>query len=336
MGGTGVKKVLALTIVFIVAAVIVLPAVTLFSLGGLAGGLKSMPMFGGEDIPVRVFLHEENRIVEMSLEDYVKGVVAAEMPAEFEIEALKAQAVAARTYAAKNMVLFGGGGVPDRPGADVSTDHRQGQAWSSVTQLKNRWGAFHYERYWSKVSRAVDETRGLIVVYNGEPINAVFHSTSGERTASAKEVWGFDYPYLQSVVCTWDKKSPRYSDSKEYSLAELEQRLGPEAGVVAAAQGGSGTVGQIIDRTDSGRVDKIRLGSKTFSGIDLRQKLELRSANFTVDFKGDKAIFKTTGYGHGVGLCQYGANGMAKEGWDFRRILTYYYTGVGIKNIFGS
>ena len=329
------KKVLVLTVIFIVTAVIILPAMTLFSLGGPAG-VRAVQIFGGEDIPIRVYLHEENRTVEMSLEEYVKGVVAAEMPAEFEIEALKAQAVAARTYAAKNMALFGGGGLADNPNADVSTDPRQGQAWSSNAQLRNRWGAFNYERYWGKVSRAVDETRGLIVVYKGEPINAVFHSTSGERTASAKEVWGFDYPYLQSVVCTWDKKSPRYSDSKEYTLTELEQRLGPEAGVVAAAQGGSSTVGQIIDRTESGRVDKIRLGSKSFSGIDLRQKLELRSANFTVDFKGDKAIFKTTGYGHGVGLCQYGANGMAKEGLDFRRILTYYYTGVGIKNIIGS
>jgi stage II sporulation protein D len=121
-----------------------------------------------------------------------------------------------------------------------------------------------------------------------------------------------------------------------YTLVELEQRLGTDAGVLAAAQSGAGGVAQIVDRTGSGRVDKIRVGSKTFSGIDIRQRLELRSTNFTVELSADKAVFKTVGYGHGVGLCQYGANGLAKEGRNFRHILTYYYTGITLKNIFGS
>ncbi|MDR3562512.1 MAG: stage II sporulation protein D [Negativicutes bacterium] len=329
------KKAVAFTVIFVVVAVIILPTVAVYSLGGPAG-TRPTQLFRGEDITVRVYIAEESRIVEMSLEDYVKGVVAAEMPAEFELEALKSQAVAARTYAAKNMTLFGGSGLADQPNADVSTDPHQGQAWVSSTQLRNRWGTLNYDRYWNKVSRAVDETRGLVVIYNGEMINAVFHSTSGDRTASAKEVWGFDYPYLKSVTCTWDKKSPRYSDNKEYTLTELEQRLGPDAGVIAAAQTGNSSIAQIIDRTESGRVDKIRLGSQTLSGQSLRQKLDLRSTNFSMDIRGDKIVFKTIGYGHGVGLCQYGANGMAKEGQDFRQILTYYYTGVAIKNIFGS
>ncbi len=289
-----------------------------------------------EDVPIHVYISDLGKVVEMNLDDYIKGVVAAEMPAEFEPEALKAQAVAARTYAVKNMLAFGGKGVPEYPGADVSADFKQGQAWLSETQLKARWGPFNYDRYWAKVSRAVDETHGEIITFNGEPINAVFHSTSGERTASAKEVWGYDYPYLQSVACTWDQKSPRYSDSKEIPLAEIEQRLGPDAGVMAAAQNGNGAVAGIIDLTASGRVDKVRIGSKVFSGLDVREKLELRSANFTVEQKADKLVFKTIGYGHGVGLCQYGANGMAKEGRDYRKILTYYYTGVELKNILGS
>jgi stage II sporulation protein D len=312
---------LALAVVLIIAVVIVVPTVVLYVLG--------------EDIPIRVYLHEQDRIVEMGLEEYVKGVVAAEMPAEFDLEALKAQAVAGRTYAAKQMAVFGGSGLADRPGADVSTDPRQSQAWLSTLQLRERWGPFSFDRYWAKIGQAVEETRGLIVTYNGEPINAVFHSTSGERTAAAKEVWGYEFPYLQSVVCTWDKKSPRYSDSKDYSFAELEQRLGSEAGVVAAAQGG-GAVAQVLERTESGRVATARVGSKTFTGFDLRQKLELRSTNFTVEPQGGKIVFKTTGYGHGVGLCQYGANGMAKEGRDFRAILTYYYTGVKIASIYDS
>lgn len=329
------KKMLALTVVLIVAAVIVVPTVVLYVLGG-PEGQKTGGVHRGEDTLIRVYLHEQDRIVELSLEEYVKGVVAAEMPAEFDLEALKAQAVAGRTYAVKQMVIFGGSGLADRPGADVSTDPRQSQAWLGTLQLRERWGPFSFDRYWAKIGQAVDETRGLIVTYNGEPINAVFHSTSGERTAAAKEVWGFDFPYLQSVVCTWDKKSPRYSDSKEYSFAELEQRLGAEAGVVAAAQGGGGSVAQVLERTESGRVAKARVGSKTFNGFDLRQKLDLRSTNFTVEPQGGKIVFKTTGYGHGVGMCQYGANGMAKEGKDFRAILTYYYTGVKITSIHES
>ncbi len=328
------KKVLALTVLLVIAVVIVVPTVVLYSLGGPAG-TRPAGLRKGEDIPIRVYFHDQDRIEEMSLEEYVKGMVAAEMPAEFELEALKAQAVAGRTYAVKQMALFGGSGLADRPGADVSTDPAKSQAWLSTLQLRDRWGPFAFDRYWAKVGRAVEETRGLIVTYNGEAINAVFHSTSGERTAAAKEVWGFDYPYLQSVVCTWDKKSPRYSDSREYSFTELEQRLGAEAGVVAAAQGG-GAVAQVIDRTESGRVAKARVGSKTFTGLDLRQKLELRSANFAMETKGGKVVFKTTGYGHGVGMCQYGANGMAKEGRNFRDILTYYYTGVKITSIHES
>lgn len=328
------KKMVGFTILLVIIAVIVIPVAVLYGLGGpeekKAGGV-----YRGEDVQIRVYLHEQDRIVAMNLEDYVKGMVAAEMPAEFDIEALKAQAVAGRTYAVKQMVQFGGSGLADRPGADVSTDPRQNQAWLSTLQLRERWGPFNFDRYWAKITQAVDGTRGLIVTYNGEPINAVFHSTSGERTASAKEVWGFDFPYLQSVVCTWDKKSPRYSDRKEYTFAEIEHRLGAEAGVVAAAQGG-GAVAQVLERTESGRVDKAKVGSKTFTGFDLRQKLELRSTNFTIETQGGKLVFKTTGYGHGVGLCQYGANGLAKEGKDFRAILTYYYTGVKITSIHGS
>lgn len=330
------RRLLIYTTLLIFVAVIIIPALVVrLELTGPA------PPRGGkiskhEDVPIHVYIPDLGKTVEMSLDDYIKGVVAAEMPAEFELEALKAQAVAARTYAVKHMIAFGGKGVPEYPGADVTTDFKQGQAWFSETQLKARWGPFNYERYWSKVSRAVDETHGEILTFNGEPILAAFHSTSGERTASAKEVWGQDYPYLQSVACTWDQKSPRYSESKEIPLAELEQRLGPDAGVMAAVQNGNGAVAGIVDLTASGRVDKVRIGSKVFSGVDVREKLELRSANFTVEQKPDKLVFKTIGYGHGVGLCQYGANGMAQEGRDYRKILTYYYTGVELKNILGS
>ncbi|EAX47453.1 SpoIID/LytB domain [Thermosinus carboxydivorans Nor1] len=330
------RQVAVLTAIIVILIVIVLPAIIVRGIPAATTIQPRANVHKGEDIPIKVYLHEADKIVEMNLEDYIKGVVAAEMPAEFELEALKAQAVAARTYAVKQMVLFGGSGLPDRPGADVSTDHRQGQAWLSEAQLRQRWGPFKSDVYWQKISQAVDETRGLILTYSGEPIHAVFHSTSGERTASAQEVWGFDYPYLKSVACKWDQKSPRYTDAKEITLTELEQRLGADVGALAAAKTGETAIAQVLDRTESGRVDKVRIGAKTFSGVAIREKLDLRSANFTVETKEDRLVFKTIGYGHGVGLCQYGANGMAKEGRTFREILTYYYTGVAIRDIHGS
>ncbi|MEG6585109.1 stage II sporulation protein D [Dendrosporobacter sp. 1207_IL3150] len=331
------KKILAFSIALVIIMVILVPvAVVGLDLSGAKSERGASKKVKNEDVPIHVYLHEQDRIVTMSLEEYVKGVVAAEMPAEFDQEALKAQALAARTYAVKNMLVFGGSGLADKPGADVSTDHRVSQAWSDEVSLKTKWGPFKYEQYWKKISQAVEATSGEVITYNGEPINALFHSTSGEKTASSKEVWGFDYPYLQSVACKWDQGSPRYTETKQLALSDIEQRLGADAGVVAAAKSGDTSLVKILELTGSGRVDKVRIGSKTLTGIEMREKLELRSTNFTAELKGDKLIFKTIGYGHGVGLCQYGANGMAKEGRDYRQIITYYYTGVAIKNIFNS
>lgn len=332
--GSGiVLRVLLAMLVIMLASIIVIPALAVrgwdfFFSAGQQGR-------SGENITIRVYLVDQDQTVTMDLEEYVKGVVAAEMPAEFALEALKAQAVAARTYAVKQMAAFGGPGLSGHPGADVSTAPQYGQAWLSETQLRQRWGPFNYYRYWQKISQAVEATRGLVITYQGEPINAVFHSTSGERTADAREVWGTDVPYLKSVPCHWDQQSPRYRDAKEYTLAELEEKLGPETGVLAAARSGNGTWAQVISYTSSGRVDKIRLGTKTFAGTQVRERLGLRSANFTWELVGDKVVFHTIGYGHGVGLCQYGANGMAKEGRTYQEILKYYYTGVAIQPLTG-
>jgi len=327
-----VKKVLAWTVLLVLVLVIVIPILVIGGFHGEPRQGGSAKMAKGDHIIIKVYFHEQQKIVEMKLEEYLKGVVAAEMPAEFELEALKAQAVAARTYAVKNMTAFGGSGLAEQPGADVSTDYKQGQAWINEEALKKRWGS-NYAKFWDKISQAVEETSGEVATYNGEFIQAVYHSTSGEKTASAKEVWGFDYPYLQSVPCTWDHKSPRYYDKKEFSFAQVEQLLGPETQVVAAMQNNSSGAMAILNTTESGRVGQIRIGSKVFSGAEVREKLDLRSNNFNVELKDNKIVVNTIGYGHGVGLCQYGANGMAKEGMDYRQIITKYYTGVALKNI---
>jgi len=330
-----VKKILAFAIMLVIAVVIVIPTLIVGLNNIDPVSKKSSKVDKSEDVTIKVYMHEQNKIIEMNLEDYIAGVVAAEMPAEFELEALKSQAVAARTYAVKSMFIFGGSGVASQPGADVSSDFRQSQAYASQEKLKEQWGG-NYERYWSKILRAVEETRGQVITYNGEFINAVFHSSSGPRTASAKEVWGFDYPYLISVPCTWDQKAPKYNDKKEFALAEIEQLLGTDTQVVTAVQSGSGGAIQVVENTDSGRISQIRVGSKVLSGLAIREKLDLRSTNFKIEIQGNKMVFNTIGYGHGVGMSQYGANGMAKEGRDYRQIITYFYNGVALRNIMGA
>lgn len=327
------KKILAAAAGIVVIMVIVVPGVVALLMGRSQSGVAVLkPKL--ESVMIQVYLHEEDKVVAMPLEEYVKGVVAAEMPAEFEPEALKAQAVAARTYAVKQMKSYGGSGLAERGDADVSTDFHKSQAWANRDTLKARWGA-KYEPYWQKIERAVDATHGQIAVYEDQPISAVFHSTSGAKTAAAKEVWGTDTPYLQSVDCPWDKDSPRYQEKKEFALTDLGKLLGDDAQIVAAAQTGS-EVAQVLGYTDSGRVKEAKVGAKVFSGQDLRAKLNLRSDQFTLAVEKDKLVVATIGYGHGVGLCQYGANGMAKTGSSYEGILKHYYTGIGLKNIYGS
>lgn len=296
-------------------------------------GERSDKMAGNADgVTINVYLHKEDTVRTMSLEEYVKGVLGAEMPAEFQMEALKAQAVAARTYAVKNMRSYGGNGVEGHSDADVSTDFTKSQAWLDEQSLRERWGK-KYEQYWRKISQAVAATRGQIAAYKERPISAVFHSTSAGRTASAKEVWGNDFPYLQSVVCTWDQDSPRYKEEKTIAFAALEKALGQDAVPAAAMQGQSTEFAQVLSLTESGRVKEAKIGGKTFSGQELRSLLGLRSDQFTVRGGKQGLTFETLGYGHGVGLCQYGANGMAKQGKAYADILKYYYTGIDLKNI---
>lgn len=327
------RRLLAAAVGILVFSIIVLPSL-ISGIGGRGGDQMKTKSGKLESATIHVYLHEENKIVAMPLEEYVEGVVSAEMPAEFQMAALEAQAVAARTYAIGHMRTFGGKGVDEHPEADVSTDHTKYQAWVGPEVLKQRWGA-KTSYYQKKIKQAVEKTRGLVLLYDAKPIHAVFHSTSGTRTASAKEVWGFDYPYLQSVECKWDQASPRFREDKAVALSDLAGIFGADADVVAVATSGGAGI-QIIALSDSGRVKEMKIGTKSFTGQEVRNLLGLKSEKFTTEVKDGRLIFHTEGYGHGVGLCQYGANGMAKEGRTFQDILQYYYSGVEIKNIYDS
>ncbi len=281
---------------------------------------------------VRVYLHGTDKIVKMQLEDYLVGVVAAEMPAEFPLEALKAQAVAARTYAVKRL---GANGVenPLHQGADLCDEHRHGQAWLSRAALKERWGTLQYYQHYYKVKQAVDETRGQVLACRGELIDPAYHASCGGRTENSEDVWKFAASYLRSVPCPYDA-DPEPVQTVSFSLEDVDQALGTTlTSLPVSAKQNSQPEFRITEKTAAGRPKGLLIGGRSFSAVAVRDLLGLRSTNFTWKVEAGKVAFTTTGYGHGVGLCQYGAKGMALHGYDYRTILGHYYSGVEITGI---
>lgn len=278
---------------------------------------------------VRVYLHQENKVRSMQLEDYLIGVVAAEMPAEFLPDALKAQAVAARTYAIKRM---GAGGVanPLHPGADLCDDPRHGQAWLSREALKGRWGMLQYYNYYYKIKKAVDETKGQVLTYQGQLIDPAYHASCGGRTENSEDVWKFQVPYLRSVPCPYDT-DPHPVQSASFSLEQVDRALGTTLSAVpVSGKGKTPPELRVTEKTSTGRPKSLIIGDRQFPAVAVRDQLGLRSTNFTWKVEGDSVTFATTGYGHGVGLCQNGSKGMAEHGYNYRTILGHYYSGVEI------
>lgn len=315
---------------FCLAVVILVPVGLVFWLGGPGGG-PARPAEGQDTVAVWV---EGRGLEHMELEDYLAGVVAAEMPALFELEALKSQAVAARTYTIRAMRKYGGTGCGTHPEADISTDPRTGQAWSSQAQLREKWGFWTYFRLWRRVTEAVAATRGEILTYGGQPIVALYSSTCGGRTENSEDVWGTYVPYLRSVPCSWDRESPRYSETVRLARGEVEKRLGVSFSAVPATTGGGKREPlAILSTGPSNRVREASVAGERFSGVELRERLGLRSTRFTWRLVGDEVEIRTVGNGHGVGLCQYGANGLAKLGRSYREILTYYYPGAVVQTL---
>lgn len=282
-----------------------------------------------EEPVVAVYLQAESRLEKVPLEDYVLGVVAGEMPAEFELEALKAQAIAARTFVVRR--LWQGRGTDEqllKRGADV-TDTTQHQVYISRDKLASYWPASQQEEYSEKLRQAVEETSGQVITYNGEPIEASYFSTSNGYTEAAVDYWGQDYPYLQSVVSSWDKQtSPRFEDEKVISIEQMYQQLG-----LTGKQASKKPKLKVTARTTGKRVKTIDINNVSFSGKEVREKLELRSSHFDWKVNKDEIVFSTFGYGHGVGMSQWGANGMAKEGYQAAEIIAYYYKGVTIEQV---
>ena len=271
-------------------------------------------------------LQESGAVEEMTLDRYLLGVIRAEMPAAFEPEALKAQTVAARTYTRYKMRHGGAHGDM----ADLCTSPACCQAYLERERAWENWGAAA-ETYETKLAKAVAETAGEVILYNGEPILAVFHSSSSGRTQGAEAVWQERLPYLQAVVSPEEGESiPNYYSRVAFSVEELRERIRnalPETNLSGEPQGWLSRA--VTD--ESGNVETVDVGGLTVKGSRLRSILGLRSACFSWEIQGGEFIFFVTGYGHGVGMSQYGANRMAAQGADYRTILTHYYTGVVIE-----
>lgn len=279
---------------------------------------------------IRVYNHREEKAKLLSLEEYVFHVVAAEMPASYNIEALKAQAVAARTYAAAR--LDGKWGDASKSCAsydcDICTDSSCCQSWRSLSDLKKNWGG-DYARYCRKVYEAVISTRGQILLYDGKPIDAMYHAASGGKTEDSENVYKYEMPYLRSVESP-DEKS--CFDSVKLNYNDVIDTLEREFGVKLKKSSLEKSF-RIKKRFDSGRVDTVTVGEKVLSGKDIRRAFSLKSTNFTIMYTESCVIIETVGYGHGVGLSQAGANAMAGTGADYIEILTHYYTDVEIVDI---
>ena len=265
-------------------------------------------------------------VEEMSLGEYLVGVVRAEMPASFEPEALKAQAVAARTYTLYKMQTGGNHGDT----ADICTDSTCCQAYISEENARNNWGA-DADAYEEKIEPAVRETDGEAVLYGGVPILAVFHSCSAGQTRASGEVWVNDLPYLQAVASPEPADSiPNYYSRVEFTAEEFREKV-LSSYLEADLSGDMGSWLRNAVTDTAGSVETVEVGGVTLKGTAVRSLLGLRSACFEWEAEDGKLVFYVTGFGHGVGMSQYGADEMAKEGADYREILTHYYTGVTIE-----
>lgn len=283
------------------------------------------------DIPetaemVKVYIKQTDTVCDMDINTYLTGVTAAEMPADFEVEAMKAQAVAARTYLVSHMYDSASGNTAEEhKGAVICTDSTHCQAWVSEQDFKqNRENA---DEKWDKIGSAVKDTSGEIITYKNKPISAVFFSTSSGRTENAEDVWGKEIPYLKSVKSKGDELSPRYESEENFSIEDFKKKAEEK---ISGIDWSSGLFGN-IERSKAGGIKTIDIGGVTVKGTDFRTIYGLRSTNAEILEKDNNIKISVKGFGHNVGMSQYGANYLASKGEDYKKILKSYYSGVSIE-----
>ena len=269
------------------------------------------------NVTIRVNQTSKNQIVEVDLEDYVRGVIAGEMPISFDIEALKAQAVAARTYAVRR--------INKNKQYDV-VDTVMNQVYLDNDTLKKRWNS-NYDKYISKINEAVSSTRGEYVDYNGNYADTLFFSTSVGNTENSEEIFGTKVAYLQSVSSEWDKEvSPVYEEKNVFTRETFCKKLN--------LNDCSKIYVTVLNETSTGRIKNIKINNKQFTGSEVAYYLGVRSNYFYISIENNNVVVLTRGFGHGVGMSQYGAEGMANNGYSYKEILEHYYKGTTIKNLY--
>lgn len=281
----------------------------------------------GNDI-VKVYITNENKIVEVPIEEYVKSVISGEMPASFSDEALKAQAVAARTYIAAKRLKA----CDKANGADVC-DTTHCQVYISKESRMEKWESNANEN-WEKISKAVEDTKGKVLAYNNELVlYPQFFSTSSGMTENSVDVFSGDIPYLVSTESKGEEIAPKYESELPFNISEFVNKINekyPEAELTTDNLQGNI---EILTRSNAGGIKEIRFGKAKVKGTDFRLAFGLSSTNFEYSINNDEIIFKCKGYGHGVGMSQWGANVMAKNGSNYEEILKHYYTGIELKEL---
>lgn len=277
---------------------------------------------------IKLLHAKTNTIEEIPLDEYLYGVVSAEMPVDFDIEALKAQAIVARTYTlykiSENQSKHGDAHICDNSACC--------QAWISKEERLEKWDEDKRENNWNKIVLAVNSTAGKIITYNGKPINAFFHSNSGGATESPVNVWGGNgYPYLQSVQTAGEEGYEQYSSELEISKGEFISTIKEIYSDFDINFDEENCI-NVEEYTDGGRIRTVKIGNHSFSGVEIRTIFCLKSANFIIEKNSDTIKFKVTGYGHGVGMSQTGADCLAKQGYNCEDIIKHFYIGVDVTN----
>ena len=271
-------------------------------------------------------LHQDTKKVEeVNLDEYIACVVSAEMPVSYDIEALKAQAIVARTYTIYKITTS-----KKHSEADICDKSTCCQAWISKEDRLKKWDSNEGTKNWNKILQAVNETVGKIVTYEGKPINAFFHANSGGKTEVPFNVWGgTGYPYLQVVETSGEDAYSQYESEAKFTKTDFVKKISESHKDFEIDFNQKDCI-KITERDDSNRVITVRIGNLNLSGVEARTLLGLRSANFTAEIQNDNIIFKVIGYGHGVGMSQTGADAMAKQGSNYEEIIKHFYTGVEI------
>lgn len=327
-----------LTILAIALVVLLLPAAAV-SLGGRCSIPRRLNSASPEKKPktdpagqICLYRPDQKKTVVMDLDEYLVGVLLAEMPSSFKIEALKAQAVIARTYTLRRHRAFGGEGCEQAPGkADICSDSAHCQAWLDPEETAASWGA-EGATFLKRVRKAVLATAGEVVVYKGELIEAVYHSTCGGKTEASHALWsGGALPYLQSVDCPYCNRSPYYRKDILIPYARFSEALSQD--IVLPVASDEPLPLELASETPGGRVAELSINGVLVEGKEVRRLLKLPSTALSWEPREEGLLLHIRGRGHGVGLCQYGADGAAREGKSYRQIIMFYYPGCELTKI---